>query len=131
VQSGIWRRIKEEIAIWRVGVLPGIAVLGLVIIARLTGTLQFLEWLALDSFLRLRPSEPVDERIVIVGINEADIRSVGGYPIPDREIATLLRILQTYSPRAIGLDIVRDLPVEPGHAQLVAAFKDIKNLIAV
>lgn len=31
----------------------------------------------------------------------------------------------------IGLDIVRDIPVEPGHAELVAAFKDIKNLIAV
>lgn len=131
MQCGIWRRIKEEIAIWRVGVLPGIAVLGLVIIARLTGSIQSLEWLALDCFLRLRPSEPVDERIVIVGINEADIRSVGEYPIPDREIAALLKTLQTYQPRVIGLDIFRDLPVEPGHAELVAAFKDIKNLIAV
>ena len=39
--------------------------------------------------------------------------------------------MQKYQPRAIGLDIVRDIPVEPGHAELVAAFKDIKNLIAV
>lgn len=131
MQPGIWRRIKEEIAIWRVGVVPGIAVIGLVIIARLTGSLQSLEWLALDSFLRLRPGETIDERIVIVGINEADIRSVGAYPIPDQEMATLLRRLQRYKPRVIGLDIVRDLPVEPGHAELVAAFKDIKNLIAI
>lgn len=131
MQRGLWRRIKEEIAIWRVGAVPGIAVIGLVIIARLAGSLQYLEWLDLDIFLLLRPTEPIDERIVIVGINEADIRSVGAYPIPDREIATLLRILQRYSPRAIGLDIYRDLPVEPGHAELVAAFKDIKNLIGI
>jgi CHASE2 domain-containing sensor protein len=131
VQHSLWRRIKEEIVIWRVGALPGIAVLGLVIIARLTGSLQSLEWLALDSFLRLRPSEPIDERIVIVGINEADIRSVGAYPIPDQEIAGLLRKLQTYKPRTIGLDIFRDLPVQPGHAELVATFKNIKNIIAL
>ena len=131
MQRGIWRRIKEEIAIWRVGALPGIVVIGLVIVARLTGSLQSLEWLALDNFLRLRPTEPIDERIIIVGINEADIQSVGAYPIPDIEIAALLRILQTYKPRAIGLDIFRDLPVEPGHSELVAAFKDIKNLIGI
>ena len=127
----IWRKIKQDITIWPVGALPGITALGLIVILRLSGSLQFLEWITLDTFLRLRPSEPIDERIVIVGINEEDIRKVGQYPIPDREMARLLKTLQKYQPRAIGLDIVRDIPVEPGHAELVAAFKDIKNLIAV
>ncbi|ARV61039.1 histidine kinase [Nostocales cyanobacterium HT-58-2] len=131
MQPGIWKRLKDEIAIWRVGALPGIAVIGLVIIARLTGLMQSLEWLSFDSFLLLRPEEPIDERIVIVGIDEEDIRSTGTYPIPDKEIAVLVRKLQTYNPRVIGLDIFRDLPVEPGHRELVAAFKDIKNLIAI
>ena len=90
-----------------------------------------MEWVTLDSFLRLRPSEPIDERVVIVGINEEDIQGIRNYPIPDREIAKLLRTVQKYQPRVIGLDIVRDIPVEPGHTELVAAFKDIKNLIAV
>lgn len=124
-----WRKIREEIAIWRLGALPGMAILVLVIIARLTGSLQLLEWMSLDYFLRLRPPEPRDERVVIIGIDEKDIRSVGTYPIPDREIAALLRTLQKYEPRAIGLDLVRDIPVEPGHAELVAAFKESKNLI--
>ncbi len=128
---GITQRIKEEIAIWRVGALPGMVVLGLVISARLTGLLQSLEWSALDSFLRLRSEEPVDERIVIIGINEADIQSVGAYPIPDQEIATLIKTLQRHQPKVIGLDLVRNLPVEPGHAELVAAFKENKNLIAI
>lgn len=130
-RSRIGSRIKEEVAIWRVGALPGMAVISLVIIARLTGLLPSLEWMMLDRLLRLRPLESTDERIVIIGINEADIRSLGAYPIPDSEIAALLRTLLNYQPRAIGLDIIRDLPVGPSRAQLVAAFKDIKNLIAI
>ncbi|MDZ7958824.1 MAG: CHASE2 domain-containing protein [Aulosira sp. DedQUE10] len=130
MQPGLWRRIKEEIAIWRVGTLPGIVVLCLVIIARLTGSMQSLEWLVFDSFLRLRFAEPVDERILIVGINEDDIRRFG-YPIPDQEMASLLKKLQTYAPRAIGLDIVRDIPVEPGSSELVSTFKHSKNLIGI
>ena len=131
MQYGLWRRIKQEIAIWRVGALPGIVVIGLAIAARLTGSLQSLELSTFDSFLRLRPDETIDERVVIVGINEADIHSIGAFPIPDQEIAALLRRLQFYKPRVIGLDIFRDLPVAPGHAELIAAFKDIKNLIAI
>jgi CHASE2 domain-containing sensor protein len=129
--SGIWSKIRKEFTIWSVGALLGIAAIALVILVRLTGTLQLIEWVTLDSFLRLRPSEPIDERVVIVGIDEEDIRRIGDYPIPDREIAKLLLTLQKYQPRVIGLDIVRNIPVEPGHTELVAAFKDIKNLIAV
>jgi CHASE2 domain-containing sensor protein len=129
--SGIWSKISNKFTIWTVGALPGLAAIGLVILVRLTGALQLVEWLTLDSFLRLRPLEPPDERVVIVGVDEEDIRQIRNYPIPDREIAELLRTLQKYQPRVIGLDIVRDIPVEPGHAELVSAFQDIKNLIAV
>ncbi|MEH1843926.1 MAG: CHASE2 domain-containing protein [Nostoc sp.] len=128
---GIWNKFKQGITIWSITTLPGIIVLALIIFLRLNGSLQFIEWLTLDSFLRLRRFEPIDERVVIVGINDEDIRGIRNYPIPDHEIAKLLRTLQKYQPRVIGLDIVRDIPVEPGHAELVAAFKDIKNLIAV
>ncbi|MEG4133028.1 CHASE2 domain-containing protein [Microcoleus sp. Pol1B3] len=124
-------KIRKEFTIGSRGTLPGIVAIALIVLVRLSGALQLIEWVTLDSFLRLRPSEPIDERIVIVGIDEADIQRIGNYPIPDREIAKLLRKLQKYRPRVIGLDIVRDLPVEPGHAELVAAFKDIKNLILV
>jgi CHASE2 domain-containing sensor protein len=127
----IWNKFKQGITIWSIATLPGIFVLALIIFFRLNGSLQFIEWVTLDSFLRLRPWEPIDERVVIVGINEEDIQGIRNYPIPDNEIAKLLRTLQKYQPRVIGLDIVRDIPVEPGHAELVAAFKDIKNLIAV
>jgi CHASE2 domain-containing sensor protein len=131
MQSDPWKRIKEELTHWRVGLVPGIMVLGVVFVARLTGTLQFLEWTTLDYFLRLRPQEAIDERVVIIGINEADIISVGSYPIPDREIAALIQKLQTYKPRVIGLDILKNVPVEPGHLELVKTFKQYNNIIGI
>ncbi|NJO64348.1 MAG: CHASE2 domain-containing protein [Richelia sp. RM2_1_2] len=125
-------RIKIDFFIkWRIGILPGISAIALIIFARLIGSLQFLEWTAFDTLMRLRPQETVDERILIVGIDEDDIRKANTYPIPDKEIASLLRELNTNQPAAIGLDIYRDLPVEPGHTELVNTFKDIKNLIVI
>ncbi|HIK08637.1 MAG TPA: CHASE2 domain-containing protein [Trichormus sp. M33_DOE_039] len=135
MQPGIWTRIKEEITIWRVGALPGLALMGLVIIARLSGAMQYLEWLAFDHFLRIRSSEPIDERILLVEINEDDVRIGKDYAvnsaISDRDLSQLLLKLQTYQPRVIGLDIYRNLPVNPGHAELVKVFQNIKNLIAI
>ncbi|HIK18978.1 MAG TPA: CHASE2 domain-containing protein [Leptolyngbyaceae cyanobacterium M33_DOE_097] len=128
---GAFSAIKKEIAVWRRGALPGLVVLVGVIIARLTGSLQFLELVTFDKFLRLRPPEPLDERIVIVGITEADIQRTRTYPISDRDIAALLQRLQTYQPAAIGLDIVRDIPVEPGHATLASLFRTTQNVIGV
>ena len=123
--------IKTEIALWRRGALPGLVVILGVIIARLTGSLQFLELVTLDNCLRLRPAEPMDERIVIVGITEADIQRARTYPLADRDLAALLQRLQTYQPAAIGLDIVRDVPVAPGHALLAEQFRTSKNVIGV
>lgn len=131
----IWRKLKHEISIWRVGAIPGILVIALVIVARCTGAMQSLEWLALDTFLRIRPDEPVDERILLIGINEDDVRNRQKYAlnsaISDQDLAQLLLKLQNYQPRVIGLDIYRDLPVNPGHTELVTTFAQLQNLIAI
>ena len=116
---------------WYTLTLSGIVITGLVILVRLYGSLQLLEWLAIDAFLRLRPEESRDERIVIVGIDEEDIEEVGDYPIPDENLASLINKLQIHKPRAIGLDIVRNLPVEPGHKELAKVLSNYKNIIAV
>lgn len=123
----IWRGINSENKIWRVG-LTAIAFISFL---RLVGSLQFLEWAAFDTLMRLRPQESIDDRILIVGINENDINQIKAYPIPDRDIAALLNKLKTYQPTVIGLDIIRDLPQNPGHTQLVATLKETKNLIAI
>ncbi|HEY9657205.1 MAG TPA: CHASE2 domain-containing protein, partial [Allocoleopsis sp.] len=93
--------------------------------------LQPMEWWTFDTFLRLRPAEPTDPYMLIVGIDESDISTIGTYPFPDAQLATLIEKLQTYQPRAIGLDIFRDLPVEPGHQQLVNLFQFSPNIIGI
>jgi diguanylate cyclase (GGDEF)-like protein/PAS domain S-box-containing protein len=56
---------------------------------------------------------------------------VGSWPIPDGVVAEVLKKIQVHSPRAIGLDIYRDLPVQPGNEELLAAYKSMPNLIGI
>ncbi|KAF3889312.1 MULTISPECIES: sensor histidine kinase [Nostocales] len=131
MQPGIWKLLKEKFTIWRLGGRLGLVVVLLVIIARLSGWLQFLEWGIFDTFLSWRPYESIDERILIVGINEADIESVGTYPIPDGEITEVIKKVQVDKPIAIGLDIARNVPVEPGNTELAEFAKRSKKLIGI
>ncbi len=116
---------------WRsiLSTAPSVAVL--VLVLRQFGGLQLLEYAALDRFFRWRPAEPTDSRVVIVTIDESDIVEIGQWPVPDRALARALQNLHRCEPRAIGLDIYRDLPVEPGHQELQQAFRTIPNLIGI
>ncbi|BAY77182.1 diguanylate cyclase with PAS/PAC and Chase2 sensors [Nostoc linckia NIES-25] len=102
-----------------------------VLFLRSIGLLQSLELAGLDQFFRLRPNESPEERITIVVIDEAYLDQVGSWPIPDRNIAELLQKLNVHKPRAIGLDIYRNLPVEPGNEELRNAYKSMPNLIGI
>ncbi|MFQ4138726.1 CHASE2 domain-containing protein [Nodosilinea sp. PGN35] len=115
---------------WR-QVVPGVVVLGLVVGARLAGLFEGLELKMLDTLLRWRPAEATDERVLIVGIDEADIQRLGTYPVPDGVLAELLQALAVHRPRAVGIDIYRDLAVEPGHAALVETLATLPNAIAI
>ncbi|MEG4572167.1 CHASE2 domain-containing protein [Microcoleus sp. N3A4] len=106
------------------------AVAGTVIVMRWFGFLQVWEWAAFDHFVRWRPAEPIDSRIVIVEIKEADLQKYG-YPISDAVLAQLLQKLHAGKPRAIGLDVYRDLPTQPGNAELLKTFQTIPNLIGI
>ncbi|MCP2731629.1 CHASE2 domain-containing protein [Limnofasciculus baicalensis] len=106
-------------------------VTGAAIVLRLMGILQSAEFVALDELFRLRPPEAQDNRVVIVEIKETNLQDIGQWPIPDRLMAQLLQKLNTYQPRAIGLDIYRDLPVKPGNEEFLQATKTIPNLIGI
>ena len=104
---------------------------GLLIIFRFFGLLQFWEWAAYDAYMRMRPLESPDNRIAIVGINEEDITAVGQPIFPDAVYAKLLKKLKAMEPKVIGLDVYRDLPVEPGHQELVEIFKSTPNIVGI
>lgn len=98
---------------------------------RLAGWLQFLELAAFDQFIRLRPYQENDPPIVIVGLTEADIQELKQTIISDQTLAQLITKIKQQKPLAIGLDIYRDLPEEPGYQQLVKVFETTPNLIGI
>ncbi len=127
----MWRNLKQQIGKWRGVLITAPTVAGLVIAASAVGLLQAMEWAAHDQFFRLRPKEPVDRRIVIVTIDESDLKRVGHWPISDAVLAKLIEKVKAQQPRAIGLDLYRDIPVEPGHQDLVKVLKSTPNLIGI
>ncbi|MEB3216390.1 MAG: CHASE2 domain-containing protein [Nostocales cyanobacterium 94392] len=131
MKTRIWSSICKEFNLWFRAAPPGTIVLFAVILIRIFGGMQSLEWMFLDAMLLLRPKEPVDERVVIVGIDTKDIEFVKQYPIPDGKIAELLTKLQTYKPRAIGLDLFKNVPVEPGSKQLAKVLGENTNIIGI
>lgn len=120
----IWRKYLTVIA-----TAPAVAVL--VIALGGAGVFKLLEWASFDYFFRLRPPEPVEDRIVIVEITESDIKSLGQWPMSDAVLAKMLLKIKAQQPRAIGLDIYRDLPVEPGYDRVVEVMRSTPSLIGV
>ncbi|PSB40144.1 hypothetical protein C7B77_28760, partial [Chamaesiphon polymorphus CCALA 037] len=83
---------------------------------RSQGYLEPVELAAYDLEMNFRPiAEPPDNRIVIISIDRDT-------PVSDRVLFQALQKLQQYQPKAIGLDIYRDLKFGEGH-------RDLTNLL--
>ncbi|MEO1523113.1 MAG: CHASE2 domain-containing protein, partial [Cyanobacteria bacterium J06633_2] len=95
------------------------------------GWLQSMELFALDQFFRLRPAEAVDSRLLIITLDEPDINYVGQWPMPDKTLARLLRQVVDAEPRAVGLDMYRNLPVGQGQDELIEIFQNTPVLVGV
>ncbi len=94
------------------------------------GGLESLELPAYDWMIRLRPNEGPDPRLLIVEITETDLRFLNRGTPSDRTIAQLINRLQLHRPRAIGMDLHRDLPQEPGNKELQKALNR-PNIVAI
>jgi adenylate cyclase len=68
---------------------------------------------------------------VLLAITDEDIETQGQWPFPDQILAQALEILTQYQPRAIGLDLYRDLPILPGSDALQAALVANPRIIAI
>ena len=102
-----------------ISILVFVGLLGL----RLAGSFETSELAVYDWYLRRRPDVPADARIVLITVTENDIRQQGTWPLPDATIARALDMLAASQPRAIGLDIYRDIPVPPGHDALETVWR--------
>jgi PAS domain S-box-containing protein len=127
----MWTTLKQQLWQWR-GVLVTVpSITGGLLLLRFAGALQLMELVALDQMFRLRPVETVDPRIILVTIDESDIKQLGQWPMSDATLARAIRLLKQQQPTVIGLDLFRDLPVEPGQQALNVVFTTTPNLIGI
>ncbi|NJN22458.1 MAG: CHASE2 domain-containing protein [Leptolyngbya sp. RL_3_1] len=103
---------------WLYGGISTLLTAALIIGLQLLGVLQPFELKALDVFMRLRPPESADSRVLVVRVTEADFQALGEYPLSDRTVLQLLQTLNAHQPRLIGLDLYRDIPQGEGHGDL-------------
>ena len=125
-----WADLIRPVSIKRVGKTSAVAAL-LVMVVRFLGLLQPLELAAFDQLMRMRPDEGPDDRFLVVKLTEKDIQQRKEYPISDRTMVQLFQKLEQLKPRIIGLDIHRDIPQEPGHAELKAYLSQSDRLFAI
>jgi len=111
-------------------VFISLAVAGVVLGARQMSLLEPLELTIFDQMMRLRADPGIDPRLLVVEVTEADIRLQKRWPIADQAIAQALEKLRRQQPNVIGLDILRDIPNQPGHDQLLAQLSK-PNVIAI
>ena len=103
-----------------------LVVTGTLLGVRHLGWLQPLELKAFDVMVQLRPDPGVDPRLLVVTITDKDIHAYKRWPLSDRVLARAIASLASLEPAAIGLDIIRDIPYEPGNAELAAQLKNPK-----
>ncbi|MCL6754104.1 CHASE2 domain-containing protein [Nostoc sp. CCCryo 231-06] len=125
-----WRSIQAVL-------LSSLVITGLVMGVRSLGLLQPSELKAFDHMMGLRWEEKPDSRFVIITIDEADIQYQNRmnmnmrWSLSDQALAQLLKKLDQYQPRTIGLDIYRDFPVDSDSADLATRLQEDKRLFTV
>ncbi|TVP60835.1 MAG: CHASE2 domain-containing protein [Nodularia sp. (in: Bacteria)] len=127
----MWRKFQSFIQSTRSVFIITPTVALTVIVGQSLGFFNLLEWKIRDQWVRQQSSSAIADEIVIVTIDERDIQSVGKWPIPDESLAQLLEKIRSQQPRAIGLDLYRDLPEGDGYEKLVEIFRTTPNLIGV
>ena len=110
-----WLKRIKEIAI------ASLIVTSLVLGIRHIGGFMPLELMVYDRLFQMRPDPGPDPRLLVVEITEDDLQRQQRATPSDRAISQVIKELQRFHPRVIGLDLYRELPQEPGHEELLAS----------
>ncbi|WP_298916300.1 CHASE2 domain-containing protein [uncultured Nostoc sp.] len=113
-----------------------IVVTALIMGMRSVGILQSWELMAFDAMMRSRPDEGQDQRILVITVTEADVRSQpakerGGASLSDRTLAQVVEKLEQFQPRVIGLDIYRENRVGAEYKKLSRLMQKSDRFFAI
>jgi len=130
--SKLFAQFKDQIGKGQQMLSVSVGISGALAVAVALGLLEGLEVGVADGFARLQSFDTeIDERILVVTIGEDDLNAIGQWPMSDAVMAQLVREISQHEPAAIGLDIYRNFPVEPGSNELLEVFEQIPNVIGV
>ncbi len=111
------------------GLVIGLVVAFSVLMVREAGYLEGMELNAYDWLVRTQPSAPyIESRVTVIGMTEEDIRTQG-WPLTDAALTRVLTAVLAHRPRAIGVDIFRDIAVPPGHDDLEAVLTNNPRIV--
>lgn len=121
---------------WKQLLLASMLGTGLVMGLRLLGFLQPFELQAYDMLMRSRPDEGQDDRLLLITITENDVQAQPseerqGASLSDNALEKLLKKLEQYQPRAIGLTIYRDRSVQPQYQDLISRMGKSDRFFAI
>lgn len=134
-----WADLKRPKSAWIMPLVSGLVVAATVLGVRHVGLLQAWELQAYDQMLQVRSliqPEPPDNRILVVEITDQDIEAqkerkeeLGDKSLSNTSLVRLLKTLNKYQPRVIGLDLYRDAKGVP--AGVVQDLQQTPNLIGI
>lgn len=107
---------------------------GMVIGGSRAGLFRSPEWSFSDHLFTLRPPEDhqaILDRFLIVTIDESDLKFIRRWPMSDEVLLQLFRNILKHNPRFVGIDIYRDLAVQPGHEELQDFFTEVPNVVGI
>ncbi len=126
VELPTWRSFyppqPPKMSLWKLGAIV-LATTAAIWGVRSQGYLEQIELATYDVEMHARAIEPPDDRLTIVRIEQNS-------PVSDRILFRALQKLQQYHPKAIGLDIYRDLPVGEGQQDLDALLQQQHLIIS-
>jgi len=94
------------------------------------GVLEPMDLRVFDQMIQMRADSGPDPRILIVTVTEKDLQK-WNWPLSGEILDHLFTKLERDQPRVIGLDIFRDLRVEPGHDKLLKHIQQSDRIISV
>ena len=95
-----------------------------------TSLFQYLEIKSYDMLLRLSPKRPIADRVMVVGIDDRSIASLGRPPWDRAVIGRLLERIDAGRPSAIGIDLFFDVPTDAlADSELARSIRDSGKVV--
>lgn len=109
-ETGRSARLREIARLPAVaGGVIAVCVIGALLLARVSGGLQFLDLATWDLFISLKTFHATpSHRLVVVAVTEDDIASLGTWPLTDETLNRALDVIDAEGARVIGVSRYTD-----------------------